>query len=878
LHFFNRRYQTAIWLFFLCWIFPVRASAQDAGQGAPLYLNPDAPTEKRVADLVSRMTVDEKLSQVVDVTKGIPRLNIPPYLWANEALHGIANGTATVFPEPIALAATFDTQLVFSIGEAIGTEARAKYHEAIRQGELSKIGLDFWAPNINIFRDPRWGRGQETYGEDPFLTARMGVAYVTGMQGKDPRYLRVIATPKHFAVHSGPEPARHSMNVQVSKHDEEDTYLPAFRAAIVEGKAGSVMCAYNRINGDPACASPFLLEDQLRGKWGFQGYVVSDCDSVADMQQGHHYTNTMEEAAALAMKRGTDLDCDIPGGNYTKYADAIKKGLLDESILDQTVKRLMMARFRLGLFDPPERVPYASTPFTENDSEGHRQLALKAAEESMVLLKNDGTLPLNKTMKRIAVVGPLADQVRVLEGNYNGTPSRTTTVLEGIRGEFPASEITFAAGTRFLRGADAIPSNVLQTADGKPGLQAEYFKGRDLAGEPIVRRVDSQVDFDFTGTNLIPEVGKTDFSVRWKGFLVPAESGDYQIGTIADDGYRLRLDGSLVMEDWTTHGASLNLKPVRLEKGHRYSVELEYFQGEGGAIAKLVWTLPGADPSESAVAAARSADVVVAVVGITSDLEGEEMGVNQEGFKGGDRTSLNLPAEEEELLKRMHATGKPLVVVLMNGSALAVGWAKEKANAILEAWYPGEEGGKAVGETLSGKNNPAGRLPITFYSGIDQLPPFEDYSMKGRTYRYFEGVPLFEFGEGLSYSQFGYDHLRLSKDRISAGQPLELLVDVTNLSKMDGDEVAQVYLIFSGQPGAPKKALRGITRVHLRAGESTRVKFLLQARDLSFVNPEGDRLVEAGNYEISVGGGQPGPQSRGKVARFTVVGSMKLPE
>lgn len=857
---------------------PFRCSGQTAPSQEPLYLNPDAPRDKRVDDLVSRMTVEEKVSQVVEVAVGIPRLKVPPYLWANEALHGVANGIATVFPEPIGLAATFDTPMVFEIGAAIGTEGRAKYHEAVRQGDFNRIGLNFWAPNINIFRDARWGRGQETYGEDPFLTGRMGVAYVKGMQGGNANYFRVIATPKHYAVHSGPEPTRHSMDVKVSKHDEEDTYLPAFREAVVDGKAGSVMCAYNRINGDPACASSFLLEDQLRSKWSFPGYVVSDCDSVADMQQGHHFSKTMEEAAALSMQRGTDLDCDIPGNDYAKYRDAVQKGLLDEQTLDRSVKRLMKARFDLGLFDPPEKVPYAAIPFTENDSAAHRQLALRAAKESMVLLKNDGILPLQTKTKRIAVVGPLADQLRPLEGNYNGTPSKATTVFQGIQKEFPDSEVTFAPGTQFLRGADAIPAKVLTTPDGRPGLQAEYFKGRDLTGAPAVTRVDGQIDFDFTGANLIPELGKTNFSARWKGFLTPEESGTYQIGTVADDGYRLWVDGKLIMEDWTTHGASLNLKPVALEKGHRYEIVLEYFQGEGGAIAKLVWTLPGADPSVSAAKAAKESDIVIAVVGITSELEGEEMGVNREGFKGGDRTSLDLPSEEQALLEAVHTTGKPLVVVLLNGSALAVNWASHNANAILEGWYPGEEGGTAIAETLSGKNNPSGRLPITFYTGVEQLPAFDDYSMKGRTYRYFEGTPLYSFGYGLSYSQFAYSGTRARKSHIAAGDTLELETNVKNTSQRDGDEVVQVYLNFSGQPGAPKLALRGFARVHLKAGQKQHVQFKLDPRDLSFVNPAGDRVVEAGEYTVSVGGGQPGQNAAVSNTRFTIEGSLKLPE
>ena len=845
--------------------------------GDPLYLDSRAALDARVDDLVSRMTLDEKLSQLVETAVAIPRLQIPAYNWANESLHGLANTTATVFPEPIGLAASFDQSLMHEIGTAIGTEGRAKHHDAVRHGQFAS-GLDFWAPNLNIFRDPRWGRGQETYGEDPFLTGRMGVAYITGMQGDDPKYLRAIATPKHYAVHSGPEPARHSIDVKVSLHDEEDTYLPAFRDAVVEGKAGSIMCAYNRVNGDPACASSFLLETQLRRKWGFQGYVVSDCDSVADMFQGHHYSSSLAEAAALAMKRGTDLDCDIPGNDFSKYTDAVKQGLVDEKTLDLAVKRLMRARFALGMFDPPETVPYTQIPISENNSAAHRQLALRAARESIVLLKNDGILPLHGTIQNIAVVGPLADQVKVLLGNYNGTPSKATTILQGLQQQFPNSTVTFAAGTQFLRGAEAIPGKLLTTTEGQPGLTAEYFAARELKGEPVLKRVDRQVDFDFTGSDTVAEVGKVNFSVRWSGFLTPAVSGTYQIGTIADDGYRLWLDDKLILEDWTTHGASLNLRPIELQAGRKYALRMEYFQADGGAIAKLVWTPPGADPLTPALQATKNADLIVAVVGITSDLEGEENGVNQPGFKGGDRTSLDLPAEEQSLLDAVHGTGKPLVVVLLNGSALAVSKANTQANAILEGWYPGEEGGTAVAETLTGENNPAGRLPVTFYAGVEQLPTFEDYSMSNRTYRYFAGTPLYPFGFGLSYSRFAYQHLKLDSTRIKAGESLQVSAAVRNLSARDGDEVVQVYLGFPKVPGAPVRALRGFQRVHLRAGEIKYVQFQLNPRDLSYVTEAGERAIGPGTYSVSVGGGQPGTGAALRQADFHILGQVKIPD
>ncbi len=863
--------------FALSFLFAILVSlpigAQQTPTATPAYLNPELPVDQRVDDLVSRMTLEEKASQVVHQAAAIPRLKVPAYNWWTEALHGVASGTATVFPEPIGLGATFDAPLIHEMAIAIGTEARAKHHEDIRKGNFTGVGLDFWAPNINIFRDPRWGRGQETYGEDPFLTARMGVAFVTGMQGDDPKYYRVISTPKHYAVHSGPEPTRHKIDVPVSRHDEEDTYLPAFRATVTEAKAASVMCAYNRINGEPACANTFLLEDQLRTAWKFEGYVVSDCGAVQDIQAGHHFVPTLPEAAAAAIKHSMDLECS--GADYSHYVAAVKNGFLKESELDVAVKRLMRARMQLGMFDPPATVKYAQTPFRENDTEAHRQLALKTARESMVLLKNDGILPL-KSAKKIAVIGPLADSPSVLLGNYNGIPSRSTTVLHGIRKQFPGASVTFAPGTAFLRGGKPVPTAALATPDGKPGLKAEYFRGVELQGAPVVTRVDSSIDFDFNGEAPAPGLGKEDFSIRWTGSLTPDQSGTYQLGFTGDDGYRVWLDGKLLVEDWTTHGASTKNADVPLEKGHKYALKMEYFQGGGGAVAKFVWTPPAEAPLPHALATTKNADLVIAVVGINSDLEGEESSVDIPGFKGGDRTSIDLPQEEEDLLKAVKAQGKPLVVVLMNGSALAVNWANENANAILEAWYPGEEGGTAVAETLAGKNNPAGRLPVTFYKSTEQLPAFEDYAMKNRTYRYFDGQPLYPFGYGLSYSQFAYSDLKLSTLTLKAGDVLTVDAEVRNASKRDGDEVAQLYLVYSSLPGAPLRALRGFTRVHLAAGATQQVRFTLDPRDLSIVDESGTRVIAPGSYRLTVGGGQPGTAAGETETTFTIEGELKL--
>ncbi len=852
----------------------------------PPYRDPGQPLETRVNDLVSRMTLEEKASQLVNQARSIPRLQVPAYDWWSEALHGVARaGTATVFPEPIGLAATFDAPLIQEMAVVIGTEARAKHNQAMRAGHSDIMeGLDFWSPNINIFRDPRWGRGQETYGEDPFLTAKMGVAFVTGMQGNDPKYYRVIATPKHFAVHSGPEPARHSMDVPVSRHDIQDTYLPAFRATVVEGRAASVMCAYNRVNGQPACANTFLLQDQLRGAWKFDGYVVSDCDAVDDIFSGHHYTKSLAEAGALALKTGMDNECAdfftkrTDNGDYVKFLDAVKQGLITENDINTAVKRLFTARFRLGMFDPPEMVKYAQTPDSEIDSPAHRQLALKAARESMVLLKNDGVLPLRQGTKRILVVGPLAEQREVLYGNYNGTPSRSVTALEGIRKQFSGANITFHPGTNFLREHQRIPASALSTPDGKPGLKAEYFAGKNFAANPVVVRDDQYVDLELrvpATSPIKPPQGLSDFSVRWTGFLTPRESGEYMIG-LRGSMNRMWLDDKLIVDDVALHDETPSTVTLRLEKGHRYKVRIEYTSGGFGT--RLVWLPIITDAVGEAVAAAKQADVVIAVVGITSRLEGEEMKVEVPGFAGGDRTSLDLPKEEEDLLRAVSATGKPLVVVLMNGSALAVNWAHQHANAILDAWYSGEEGGSAIAQTLAGDNNPAGRLPVTFYTGIDQLPPFEDYAMKNRTYRYFTGKPLYPFGFGLSYSKFEYNNLKLSNDHLNAGDPLDVSVEVKNVSQRAGDEVVEVYLNFPQLPGAPIRALRGFARVHLGAGEARQVSFNLLPRELSHVNQAGDRVITAGSYRVSVGGGQPGSGAAVAEATLTIGGELKLPE
>ena len=865
------------------------AVAQDASN-LP-YMSPQLSPEQRATDLVHCLTLAEKATQMQNNSAAVPRLNIPAYQWWSEALHGVINEGVTEYPEPIGLAATFDAPGIHTMAGQIGIEGRIKHVQNLRQGHTGIMGgLDFWSPNLNIFRDPRWGRGQETYGEDPFLTGRMGVAYVTGLQGNDPKYYLAIATPKHYAVHSGPEPTRHFADVDVSKHDQVDTYEPAFRAAVVEGKADSVMCAYNAINGEPACANQYLLQDQLRGKWGFQGYVVSDCDAVRDVAANHRYRPTQAQGAAISVIRGMDNECVTFTSRFgdpveKAYIDAVQDGYLPESVLDTALIRLFTARIKLGMFDPPDMVPFTKIDEKELDSAEHREHARKLANESMVLLKNDGLLPLKPGIKKIAVIGPLADQTRPLIGNYAGQPTHIVSIMEGLKAEFPNATITFVPGTQFLRtDGTPVPDALLTTPEGKPGLKADYNEGMRRgpgagpSSPPIVSRTEPNVKL--APASLPPEIaGKKTFGVQWSGFLTPNESGDFLIGIRCQGFGRITVDTKQVAVAFGGGGESVSgVGRVYLEKGRKVALEISYGSRNGKAQAELIWTKANNAPSPEAVAASKNADVVIAVVGITSQLEGEEMPVSEPGFLGGDRTSIDLPQPEEDLVEAVAATGKPLAVVLMNGSALAVNWINEHANAVLEAWYPGEEGGAAVAETLSGKNSPAGRLPLTFYTGVDQLPNFEDYGMANRTYRYFAGKPLFPFGYGLSYTKFSYGDLNLSEQTVGAGQPLGADVTVTNTGKVAGDEVVQLYLKFPAVKGAPRVALRGFQRIHLEPGGSQRVHFQLSPRDLGLVTEEGNPIIAQGDYTITIGGGQPDTAAPCATGQFHVDGEYALPE
>jgi beta-glucosidase len=872
-------------------------------QTKPLYLDPSAPLDRRVDDLISRMTLEEKVAQLMNDAPPIDRLDVPAYNWWNECLHGVARaGRATVFPETIGLAATWDTALLGRVSAAISDEARAKYHEFVRRGKRNIYqGLTFWTPNINLFRDPRWGRGMETYGEDPYLTGRMAVTFIHGLQGDDPKYLKTVATAKHYAVHSGPESERHTFDAVPDERDLVESYLPHFEAAVKEGGAFSVMCAYNSVDGKPACANSRLLADTLRKQWGFEGYVVSDCGAITDIYKGHHFVSTVEEASAKAVLAGTDLDC---GTEYAALVPAVHSGLIAESEIDRSVKRLFVARFKLGMFDPPQMVPYAKIPYSVNDSPEHRQLALEAARKSIVLLKNDNhTLPLSHDLKTIAVIGPNADDPDVLVGNYNGEPSAPVTPLAGIRHKLAGhARVLYARGGDLaanLPAFETIPSSALlssETAGAPHGLRGEYFATANFDGKlhrpreltypgsgrmvgqpapdakPLFTRVDPEVNFMWWDGSPRQDLNDDDFGVRWTGFLRVPASGKYQIGATGLNAYEVYVDGKPVAETNDIHERSYHYATLDLEAGKSYAIRLDYHEFAGDACIRLVWAHPsGPADVAAALEAARQADTVVLVTGLSPRLEGEEMSVPVAGFKGGDRVDLGIPREQQELMEKIVALGKPVVLVLLNGSALAVNWARDHVPAIVEAWYPGEAGGDALADVLFGDYNPAGRLPVTFYKSADQLPPFTDYDMAGRTYRYFSGEPLYPFGYGLSYTTFSYRNLIVPKT-VATRDPVKVSVEVSNTGKLPGEEVVELYL-KSDAGGAPLRSLEGFQRVALAPGQNRVVEFTITPRQFALAGADGRLVIQPGTFEVAVGGKQPGFAGAADAATTGVVSS-----
>jgi len=853
----------ALYPFILFLLFSVCSKAQEKKEKF-VFEDSNLNFETRVNDLVRRLTLEEKVSQMLNSSPAIPRLNIPAYDWWNETLHGVARTPfkTTVYPQAIAMAATFDKNSLYKMADYSALEGRAIYNKAIALGRNNEryVGLTYWTPNINIFRDPRWGRGQETYGEDPFLTAALGNSFVEGLQGDDPKYLKAAACAKHYAVHSGPEPLRHTFDVDVTPYELWDTYLPAFKKLVTQSKVAGVMCAYNAFRTQPCCASDLLMNDILRNEWKFDGYVTSDCWAIDDFFKNHKTHPDAASAAADAVFHGTDIDCGTDA--YKALVQAVKTGKISEEQIDISVKRLFMIRFRLGMFDPVSMVKYAQTPESVLESKEHGAHALKMAQQSMVLLKNENhTLPLHKKLKKIVVLGPNADNSIAILGNYNGTPSTLTTVLQGIKDKVGKdTEVLYEKAVNFTNDTLLVYSD-LKTQynfEGKQGFKAEYFNNKDLSGQPEGTRMESEINNLWQeGEMVIKNIKANNFSARYTTNFTALQDGNITFELNADDGYRFLVDGREVLNAWTKNRWGGQTFVLKTTKDKNYNIVVEYWQGEGkGNVALHTGNYQKTD-FNALVNRFKDADAFVFVGGISPQLEGEEMKVNYPGFTGGDRTSILLPEIQTELMKALQNTGKPVVFVMMTGSAIAIPWEAANVPAIVNAWYGGQAAGTAVSDLLFGDYNPAGRLPITFYKGDSDLPDFVDYKMDNRTYRYFKGTAQYGFGYGLSFSTFKYDQLKMPA-KTAVGKDILVAVRVTNTSKIAGEEVVQLYVINQDlKIKAPLKSLKGFERIYLKSGESKIVNFTLSPEDLSYVTAEGSSKQFKGEVKIAIGGHQP---------------------
>ena len=826
------------------------------------FQNPELTFEERAENIVSLLTIEEKVQQMVNNAPAIDRLGIPAYNWWNETLHGVARSPypVTSYPQAIGMAATWDTGSLHTMADYCAEEGRAIFNDSRKKGKTGiYLGLTYWTPNINIFRDPRWGRGQETYGEDPFLTGSLGKAFVTGLEGNDPKYLKASACAKHYAVHSGPEWNRSTYDARVSAYDLWDTYLPAFRDLIVDAKVSGVMCAYNRFEGQPCCGSDKLMMDILRKDWGFTGYVTSDCGGIGHFWRTHKTHPTPEAAAADAVLKGTDCECSGKP-TYDALHKALADGLITEKDLDVSLKRLFTIRLRLGMFDPDEIVPFAKTGVEVLECDAHKAHALKMAQQSMVLLKNEGNvLPLSKSLKKIALVGPNADDEAVMLANYYGYPTEVTTVLEGLQKKMGNNVI-------YEKGINLIDNNVFKSAyqntwfkfEGKEGFQAEYFQNTKFEGTPLLVRMEKNIDYRWgDGEQIADSLIARNMGVRFTSTFTPEKSGEVTFELKGDDRCRLLIDDEKQIEADIKGG----YYTFNAEKGKAYKVVIEYWQHADNAEVKFDMGYFEKASPETIAARVKDADAIIFVGGISAKLEGEDMPVEIEGFKGGDRTNIELPKIQTELLKALKRTGKPVVFVNMSGSAIGFEWEAANIPAILQAWYGGQAGGDAIADVLFGDYNPAGRLPVTFYKNVSDLPDFEDYSMENRTYRYFKGEPLYPFGFGLSYTSFKYDQLELP-DVYLSNTDLVVKADVTNTGKMDGDEVVQLYLSHKNASfRTPIRVLKGFQRIHLKVGETKTVSFSLCANDLMEIDSNGKQLPMQGDVEVSVGGSQPTAKS-----------------
>ncbi|MDP4208257.1 MAG: xylan 1,4-beta-xylosidase [Bacteroidota bacterium] len=814
------------------------------------YQNKALSAEDRANDLVNRLTLEEKVSLMMNDSKAIPRLEIKKYEWWNEALHGVArNGTATVFPQAVGMAASFDDSLLNKVFTAVSDEARIKHRQASEKGEYNRYqGLSMWTPNINIFRDPRWGRGQETYGEDPYLTGKMGVAVITGLQGNGEEKIdKLHACAKHFAVHSGPEWSRHKFNAEnISPRDLRETYLPAFKAAVQKGNVKEVMCAYNSFEGEPCCGSNRLLVQILRNEWGYKGIVLSDCGAINDFYNpGAHQTHAnAAQASSAAVLNGTDLEC---GGSYKSIPEAVHQGLISEDRINTSVKRLMKARFELGEMDGAS--PWDKLPDTLVNGYKHHQLALQMAQKSMVLLQNNGILPLNHKSS-IAILGPNANDSVMQWGNYNGTPKRTITLLEAMRLQLPDAKIIYDEACGLTDKAQSLFDQCHDK--GEKGFSVSYWNNIEMKGQPVVEtQVESAVKVN-KATAFADGVNLTNFSVKYHTTFTPALIGPVQFVFTTQSKVRIVIDGKESKPDSITK--SLRVLSLEVKAGKPYDVEVELVRGKESDGFRFDIQRTVKNDFSKTIEKVKNADVIIFAGGISASLEREEANVFAPGFKGGDRTSIELPQIQRDFVAALKAAGKKVILVNYSGSAIGLVPESKLCDAILQAWYPGEAGGTAVADVLLGNYNPSGRLPVTFYKNADQLPDFEDYNMKGHTYRYMKEKPLFPFGYGLSYTTFKYGKPSLSKQQIKTGDAVTLTVPVTNAGKCNGEEVVQVYLKKINDDNGPDKTLRAFKRINIPAGETANVSFELTDDNLEWWNPETYSVsVHKGDYQLMVG-------------------------
>jgi beta-glucosidase len=879
----KKNYKKKIVLSFVFFIlfYDVNVSAQKQS----IYLNQSFTTEQRVNDIISRLSLQQKIKLLMNRGTAIDSngLKIPAYNWWNECLHGVARaGKATVFPQAIALAATWDTILMSKVANAISDEARAKHEHFAKTNQRGiYTGLNFWTPNINIFRDPRWGRGMETYGEDPLLTSSMANVFIKGLQGNHPKYFKTIATIKHFVAHSGPEEGRSGFNVDPTDNDFWETYTPAFKSAVKNTGVYSLMCAYNAYRGEPCCSNNYLMNDLLRKQWGFKGFVVTDCGAVTNIYRkgAHEKVETAEEASARAIKAGVDLEC---GSAFNALDKAVAKNLLAEADLDNALKRLFTARFLLGSFDDKTKIAYTNIPYSVVESNKHVQLSLEAARKSIVLLKNDNNiLPLKKGIKTLAVIGPNANEVDVLLANYHGLPTKSVGPLEGLQKALPNTKILFAQGSPH---ADGLP--VLQLIDYKflftdkaatlSGITGFYYNSKNFKGKPSFQQVDSVINFNWINGGPSPKLDPYDFSVQWKGYLKAPTDGYYFIDMYGSS-FELLFNDTSILRFNSEHGPEHKYKKVLLKAGETYPIQINYANNSANTVIQLNWEKLGLDYAAEAIQTAQQADAIVLCMGLSPRIEGEEMDIKLDGFNKGDRSKLSLPQIQQDLIKKIAALGKPVILVLLNGSAVAINWEKENISAIVETWYGGQQAGTAIADVLVGKYNPAGRLPVTFYTSEKELPAFTDYSMKGRTYRYYSGKPLYEFGFGLSYTNFTYTNLTI-KPTAKVGEAITVSAILKNTGSFDGEEVAQLYLTNQAKDQQlALRAMKGFTRIFLKKGEQRKITFVLQAKDFSHINSASKRVIAPGLFQIAVGGKQPTTFKAGNVItkQIQLIGTTK---